>query len=62
MKRFIKIIFRTLSGFVSLGLAVLFAAGVFFGIKGYHMYQDAVENMPISEKAAAIRGMDHFVE
>lgn len=62
MKKLIKIIFKILLSLLSLVLVVLLVVGGFFGIKGYHMYQDAVEEMPISEKVATIRQMDHFVE
>lgn len=62
MKKLIKIIFKILLSLLSLVLVVLLVVGGFFGIKGYHMYQDAVEEMPISEKVATIRQMDQFVE
>lgn len=62
MKKLIKIIFKILLSLLSLVLVVLLVVGGFFGIKGYHMYQDAVKEMPISEKVATIRQMDHFVE
>lgn len=62
MKKLIKIIFKILLSLLSLVLVVLLVVGGFLGIKGYHMYQDAVEEMPISEKVATIRQMDHFVE
>ena len=62
MKKLIKIIFKILLSLLSLVLVVLLVVGGFWGIKGYHMYQDAVKEMPISEKVATIRQMDHFVE
>lgn len=58
MKKLIKVLFSLLS----LVLAVLLVVGGFFGIEGYQMYQDAVKEMPISEKVATIRAMEHFVE
>ena len=57
MKNFMKIICKALLSLLSLALAALLVVGGFFGIKGYHMYQDAIKDMPISEKAETIRAV-----
>lgn len=41
-------------------LCVLFAAGAFFGIKGYKMYRRAVTEKGIAERVEEIRDMDGF--
>lgn len=56
-------------GFVKLVLCILCfvlvlaaGAGVWFGLQGYQMYREAVEETPISEKVESIRSMDGFTE
>lgn len=39
---------------------MLFAACVFFGVKGYQMYNGAVKEKPINERVEEIRGMEGF--
>lgn len=41
-------------------LCLLFAACVFFGIKGYRMYRDAVAEKSVNERVEEIRDMDGF--
>ncbi len=38
------------------------AAGGFFGIKGYQMYQDAISQTSIEERVETIRGQEDFTE
>lgn len=45
---------------VALLLCTLFAVCAFFGVKGYQMYQRAVEEQPINERAEEIRSMDGY--
>lgn len=62
MKKIVKGFFKLLFSLVSIVLVLLLIVGVFFGIKGYNMYRDAVEKTPISEKVESIRGMEGFTE
>ena len=51
--------------FCVLILVLLVAAlvvGGWFGVQGYNMYQNAIEDMPISKKVEMIRSVDNFVE
>ncbi len=42
-------------------LCILFAVGVFFSVKGYQMYNEAVEEKPVSERVEEIRGREGFI-
>lgn len=59
-KRGGRIIKRILLGMA--GVIFLLAASVisFFGVKGYQMYREAVEETPVSEIVESIRGEDGF--
>lgn len=41
---------------------IIISFGVFFGIKGYRMYREAVAEKPIEETMEEIRGKEHFTE
>ena len=46
-------------------LAVMFllaVAGAYFAIKGYKMYQNALEETPIAQKVESLRSMEHFIQ
>lgn len=62
MKKIVKGFLKLLFSLVSIVLVLLFVAGTYFGIKGYNMYQDAIKEIPISEKVESIRSMDGFTE
>lgn len=62
MKKIIKGFFKLLFSLVSIVLVLLLIVGVFFGIKGYNMYRDAVDKTPISEKVESIRDMKGFTK
>lgn len=36
------------------------AGGIFFGVKGYGMYQEAIAQTPLEERVNAIRSEEHF--
>ena len=62
MRTILKGIGKLFCALVSVLLVAVLVVGGWFGIQGYNMYQDAIEDMPISEKVETIRAMDNFVE
>ena len=58
MKGILKLFFSL----VSLLLVVVLVMAAWFGFQGYHMYQDAVKETPISEKVESIRSMENFTQ
>lgn len=60
MKSLFIIIKRMLSTLLALSLTAIFFAGCFFGIKGYIMYQEAAEKVPIAEIGSRIRSQENF--
>lgn len=43
-------------------LSAVVSVGVFFGVKGYRMYRDAVSQMSITERVERIREDEHFTK
>lgn len=62
MKMILKGILKLFYSFLSLALVILIAAGAWFGVRGYQMYKNAVEEIPFSEKVESIRSMEEFTE
>ena len=62
MKRTAKVFWKIGVLLVALALTVLVAAGAWFGVRGYALYQDAVAETPLSEKVAAIQQMDGYTQ
>lgn len=63
MKRKRKhIVRRILCQMLMIVLCIAVAAGAFFGIRGYQMYQDAISETPIAEKVAMIRNEEDYTE
>lgn len=62
MKKIVKGFFKLFFSLVLIALVLLLGAGTYFGIQGYNMYRDAVEQTPISEKVESIRSRDGFTE
>src|SRR5699024_3439202 len=62
MRTILKGIGKLFCALVSVLLVAVLVVGGWFGIQGYNMYQDAIEDRPISEKVETIRAMDNFVE
>lgn len=60
MKRRMKIFCKILLTLLSLMLALLLAAGVFFGIKGYRMYREAMESRPLETMVMEIQNQENF--
>ena len=62
MKGILKGFCKLILSLFSILLVILLLVGTWFGIKGYQMYRDAVEEVPISEKVASIRSAPGFTE
>ncbi len=62
MRTILKGIGKLFCALVPVLLVMVLVVGGWFGIRGYNMYQDAIEDMPIREKVETIRDMDNFVE
>lgn len=62
MKGILKGFCKLILFLFSILLVILLLVGTWFGIKGYQMYRDAVEEVPISEKVASIRSAPGFTE
>lgn len=60
MKVILKGMLKLFYSFLSLALVIFIAAGLWFGVRGYQMYKNAVEETPFSEKAESIRSMEEF--
>lgn len=58
MKTILKGIVKIFYSLFSLLLVILAAAGLWFGVRGYQMYKNAVEETPFSEKIESIRSME----
>ena len=50
MKKLIKKLFKLVFSLITLVLCAAVIAGTVFGIMGYHMYKEAVEQNPVAEK------------
>ena len=62
MRKILGSLFKILGSLVAAILCVALVAGVVFGIRGYNMYQKAVEQEPIQQKVEAIYAEEHFTE
>ena len=62
MKGILKGFCKLILSLFSILLVILLLVWTWFGIKGYQMYRDAVEEVPISEKVASIRSAPGFTE
>lgn len=62
MKMIIKCFFKITTCFMSIVLAVATIVSVCFGISGYKMYKEAVQNTTISEMVKSIQDDENFVE
>ena len=49
MRTILKGIGKLICALVSILLVAVLIIGGWFGVQGYNMYQDAIEDMPISE-------------
>lgn len=62
MRKILGSLFKILGSLVAAILCVALVAGVVFGIRGYNLYQKAVEQEPIQQKIEAIYAEEHFTE
>lgn len=54
------IIRQTLYRLLVFVLCIMAAVSIFYGIKGYRMYQDAISQMSIEEKVDMVRGEENY--
>ncbi len=62
MRKILGSLFKILGSLVAAIFCVALVAGVVFGIRGYNLYQKAVEQEPIQQKVEAICAEEHFTE
>lgn len=62
VKRAFKLCAKLLGAIAALLLVAVLGVSAFFGVKGYNMYKDAVEQMPMEELVEDIRSADNFIE
>lgn len=53
---------RTICALLILMLCAALAVGIFYGVKGYRMYQDAVSQVSIQDRVEEIREAEHFTK
>lgn len=53
---------RTICALLILMLCATLAVGIFYGVKGYRMYQDAVSQATIQDRVEEIREAEHFTK
>lgn len=53
---------RTICALLILMLCAALAVGIFYGVKGYRMYQDAVSQATIQDRVEEIRETEHFTK
>ncbi len=61
MKKAVGIFFKLLALILSVIVCLMLILGIFYGIKGYQMYQQAKEKQPMEEMVGKIQGQEHFV-
>ena len=62
MRKIIKGFFKFVAVALSIAVVLSIIAGLWFGIKGYNMYRDAVNETPFSEKFGEIQNAGNFTE
>ena len=60
MKQILRFATKITLHIVSLLLILLILIGGFYGIKGYQMYRDAIEDTPISDMVSTVHKSEHF--
>ncbi len=61
MKQGKRFIWKGVRYFFTLLFLLLLVCGIWYGVKGYKMYQNAVTETPIIEQTAAIKQQEHYV-
>lgn len=56
-----QVIWKGVRYFFTLLFLLLLVCGIWYGVKGYHMYRNAVAETSISEKTAALEQEEYFV-
>ena len=60
MKNTFRLVRKLSAGLLLASLLLLLFAGGFYGIKGYQMYRDAVNEKSLAERVEDVRGMEGF--
>lgn len=60
MKNTMQYIRRLLLGLLAAGVLLSLAAGIFYGVKGYGMYREAIEEKSLEERVEEIRDREDF--
>lgn len=60
MKQILRFAAKITLHIISFILILLILIGVFYGIKGYQMYQNAIEDTPISDIVGTVHESEHF--
>lgn len=60
MKNIFRLVRKLSAGLLLASLLLLLFAGGFYGIKGYQMYRDAVNEKSLAERVEDVRGMEDF--
>lgn len=61
VKRFAKGVLRLALGLISLALAAGLVVGAVFAVRGYRLYREAVEEVPLEEMVAEIQSQENYV-
>ena len=51
---------RMLCVLLILMVCTVMSVGIFYGVKGYQMYQDAISLMPLNDRIEEIQEQEHF--
>lgn len=61
MKKVLKKIGKIFAAIFLIGTVCIVTVGLIFGVKGYFMYREALDETPLSEKVEEIQQQEHFV-
>lgn len=60
MRNIFRFVRRLSAWLLGISLLLILLTGSFYGIKGYKMYQDAIEEKSLAERVEEIRAMENF--
>ena len=62
MKKVAKVLLVASCSIISLLMSLIVLTGIYFGVKGYQMYREATEYVPIHEKVETIQQQEGFTQ
>lgn len=62
MKKVAKVLLVASCSIISLLMSLIVLTGIYFGVKGYQMYREATEHVPIREKVETIQQQEGFTQ